>query len=353
MARIILDCDLMRYRNSGLYQYCLNIGNYVDEIIRRKSTGDTLRYYIPGNERNAFYSTGQCIAEKRHHKYFKPFLLDCDIWHAPFQSGRIFPKNNKKIKVVLTIHDLNSLHEGKPREEQLKSLSHTQQLINRADAIVCISDFCKKDVLSHCDVKNKPVHVIHNGTHKLVEPELHTSSYMPPGRFLFGMGYVNRKKNFHVLLPLLLNSHFQLIIAGNLDDPDYVRFIRQQANQLGVGERLHILGPVSESEKSWYLKHCEAFMHPSLAEGFGAPVVEAMSFGKPIFLSNLTSLPEIAADVAFYFDNFEPGHMRHVFSSGMQEYQRNGLSNKIIQRGMQFDWRKSAEAYLGVYHSLL
>ncbi len=352
MAMIILDCELMKHRHSGLYQYCLNIGNYVDRLFIKNGSQDNIRYYVPRAELSTFDHKNNCIEEKKYHKILKPFLWDCKIWHAPFQSGRIVPVN-KKIKVVLTIHDLNCLHEGKPIAEQLKSLAHTQRLIDRADAIICISEFCKQDVLANCEVREKPVHVIHNGTHRLLEPELNSISYRPNAPFLFGMGYVNRKKNFHVLLPLLQHNEFELVIAGRLDEPDYIHFIREQSIALGIEERIHLLGPVSEREKAWYLNNCIAYMHPSLAEGFGAPVVEAMAFGKPLFLSNYTSLPEIGGDVAFYFSNFEQEHMRFVFDQGMSEYQRNGLSKRIILKGNEYNWEKKAADYVAVYHALM
>ncbi|MGB4843371.1 MAG: glycosyltransferase, partial [Ferruginibacter sp.] len=95
-----------------------------------------------------------------------------------------------------------------------------------------------------------------------------------------------------------------------------------------------------------------AFMLPSLAEGFGAPVVEAMKFGKPLFLSNRTSLPEIGGDTAFYFENFEPLHMQQVFNAGMQEFRKNGLSKRIMQRGNEFCWEEKALEYIKVYDSL-
>lgn len=353
MAKIILDCDLMKHRNSGLYQYCLNVGNYVDHLLKEQHSKDKIQYYLPAAEMNTFDTNQNNIVEKKRHKIISPFLWDCDIWHAPFQSGRIVPIKNKKIKVLLTIHDLNCLHEGKPVEEQRKSLSHTQKLIDRADAIVCISEFCKNDVLANCEVRDKPVHVIHNGTHKLHEPGLNSISYKPGKPFLFGMGYVNQKKNFHVLLPMMKHNNYELIIAGKLDEPEYIHSIKQEAVKLGIEERIHLLGPVSEAEKSWYLKNCLAYMHPSLAEGFGAPVVEAMAFGKPIFLSNYTSLPEIAGDVAFYFSNFEQDHMHSVFNQGMAIYGANGLSKKIIQKGSEYNWKKKAVEYVNVYHSLM
>jgi len=354
MYKIILDCDLMRHKNSGLYYYCLNLATHVKKILARTAEGN-IALYTPKNVDKNFSRDIKCIPEKRwHHKFFKPFLWDCDIWHAPFQSGRIVvPKRNSTTKIVLTIHDLNCLHEGRSDNERVESLHHTQKLIDRADALVCVSNHCKNDVMTYLDIKHKPLRVIHNGSNESCIPPGKPAGYKPAKPFIFTMGYVNRKKNFHSLVPLLQNSDFDLIIAGKLDDPDYINKMRLQARKLGVSDKLHILGPVSEADKSWYLKNCLAFMLPSLAEGFGIPVVEAMQFGKPLFLSNLTSLPEIGSDVAFYFNSFKPDHMLDVFNAGMNEYRRNGLVNKIIKRGKEFCWEEKAEEYVQLYRSLI
>jgi glycosyltransferase involved in cell wall biosynthesis len=354
MYKIILDCDLMRYKDSGLYHYCLNLGTNVKKVLEQEQEDGHISFYVPPSEKRSFGPGAGFIIEKKWHvKFLRPFLWDCDIWHAPFQSGRIFPKKNKRTKILLTIHDLNCLHEDKPDKERVESLQKTQRLIDQSDALVCISNHCKNDVITYLDVSDKPVYVIHNGTHHVNMPPVRPAGYKPSKPFLFTMGYVNRKKNFHTLVPLLKNTEFDLVIAGKLDEPDYINKMRMHAGKLGVSERLHILGPVSEEDKAWYLNHCLAFMLPSLAEGFGAPVVEAMKFGKPLFLSNRTSLPEIGGDVAFYFNNFEPNHMQQVFSEGLFEYQKNGLKNKIVNRGNEFNWEKSAGEYLKVYQSLL
>lgn len=353
MAKIILDCDLMKHRDSGLYHYCLNLGNYVSKELM-ETTDHRLWYYVPPAEKKTFTHHEYAIAERRwHHRFFKPFLLNCQVWHAPFQSGRILPPPQSRMKVLLTIHDLNCLYEDKSAKERRHSLLHTQRLIDRADAIVCISRHCKNDVAAHLDTGKKPLYVIHNGTHHVNEPPQRPSGYQPGIPFVFSMGYVNRKKNFHTLVPLLENNHMELVIAGKLDEPDYVHAMKKEAASLGVEDRLKILGPVSEADKAWYFKNCLAFALPSLAEGFGAPVVEAMAFGKPVFLSALTSLPEIGGDVSFYFENFSPGHMQQVFAEGLNRYKQNGLAEKIIRRGQSFSWQEKAKEYISVYKSLL
>lgn len=352
MARIILDCDLMKHRDSGLYHYCLNLGNYVARALEKEGN-DSISYYVPPAEKKTFDRKQLCITEKKwHHRFFRPFLVNCQVWHAPFQSGRILPSPRSGVKVLLTIHDLNCLHEDKTARERRHSLLHTQKLIDRADAIVCISHHCKKDVTENLDTGRKPLHVIHNGTHHVSAAPAQPIGYRPALPFLFAMGYVNRKKNFHTLIPLLVNNHMELVIAGKLDEPDYIAGMKKEAVRLGVQDRLRILGPVPEEDKAWYFSNCLAFSLPSLAEGFGAPVVEAMAFGKPVFLSALTSLPEIGGDVAFYFRSFDADHMQAVFNEGLSEYSKNGLAGRIMKRSHAFSWEEKAAEYIRVYQSL-
>lgn len=353
MGQIMLDCDLMKYPNSGLYYYCLDLGLHVNPLLEQAGM-PKMDFYVHRKERTAFGPDNKVIIEHKRHRFFKPFLWNCRIWHAPFQTGRIVPYRNKAVKVVLTIHDLNALHEGKPVREQRESLARTQQLINRSDVIVCVSEFCKTDVLQNCNVGNKPVYVIHNGSRQVEDPVLGPNSYQPKRPFLFGIGYVNQKKNFHTLLPLLENNpELELVVAGRLDEPDYVSFMHKQAKGKKVDERLHILGPISENDKAWYMKNCKAYVHPSLAEGFGLTVVEAMEYGKPLFLSNRTSLPEVGGDVAFYFKSFEATHMQQVLMEGLHAYSLNGLSDRIRERSKLFNWNRSAQEYVKIYKSLL
>ena len=352
--RIILDCDLMNHPHSGLYYYCLNLGMQVQALLEN-SRSESISFYVPPAEAKSFGPEARVIVErKRWWDFMRRTPFQCNVWHAPFQSGRIIPDRKKypATRVLLTIHDLNPLHEGKPADEQARSLAHTQSLIDRADAIVCISNFCREDVLRNCDTGNKPLYVIHNGTHYVHPAALNGVSYRPTRPFLFGMGYVNRKKNFHVLLPLLQDEKIELLVAGRLDEPDYIAAMKETAEKMNVADRLHLLGPVSEGEKAWYYSNCLAFVHPSLAEGFGAPVTEVMQFGKPIFLSALTSLPEIAGDAAFYFPNFEPASMQRVFYQGLETHAKEQMCDKVRQWGMQFDWKEKAKQYLEVYRSL-
>lgn len=355
MSHLILDCNLMKYSHSGLYHYCQQLGDHVNQLLKTENQ-PLMQMYLPPRRKIKIHTEPYHLVEERWHKFFRPFLKDCRVWHAPFQSGRLLP--NKKryphLKVVLTIHDLNVLHEGKPEGIQRASLAHTQSLIDQSDAIVCISEFTRNDVLTHCNVGNTPTHVIYNGLNKMSEPIEEPIGYKPTSEFLFGIGYQNKKKNFHVLLPLLQsNPTLELLLAGHHDDPTYVDQMRQAAQSMGVSERLQLLGTIPETDKVWYMRHCKAFLHPSLAEGFGLPVIEAMQFGKPVFLSTATSLPEVGGDAAFYFPSFAPEVVQRTYEEGMIAYEHPSRVEAVIQNAARFTWEESARQYLTLYQSLM
>jgi glycosyltransferase involved in cell wall biosynthesis len=234
-----------------------------------------------------------------------------------------------------------------------KYLNRLQKLINRAEVIICVSEYCKKDVSFYCDIKNKPVHIIYNGTNTLTVPELLKQSYKPANPFIFSLGTIHPKKNFLSLLPLVRDQQqLELVIAGRIDDVGYYQSIMDAAIKMGISKNVKLVGPVSESEKSWYFTNCYAFAFPSKSEGFGLPVAEAMSVGKPLFLSDKTALPEIGGDVAFYFKNFSASHMRSTFLSGMKQYVRCNMRDDIIKKGKEYCWDKAAQQYWDIYRSL-
>jgi glycosyltransferase involved in cell wall biosynthesis len=341
----------MKYPDTGLYHYCLNLGRHLEKNINLQS--EQLFFYTPVGGKDWSLGHHNHLSQNPFHKFRMPAYKDFDIWHTTYQNSNYMPLSNKKLRVVLSIHDLNFLYdEKKSGEKKQKYLRHVQLLINRADAIVCISEYSKKDVLAHCNIGNKPLYVIHNGTNLLQSPALTATSYKPKKPFIFSIGVIHRKKNFHVLLPLLKSNTMELLIAGKKEDDHYFSLINKQSKELGVEENLHFLGRVSENEKSWYYNNCRAFSLPSVSEGFGLPVAEAMSCGKPLFLSNKTALPEIGGDVSFYFKDFNPEHMTEVFESGMKYYNSNGLNERIRERGRNFNWDKAANQYIDIYRSL-
>jgi glycosyltransferase involved in cell wall biosynthesis len=215
-----------------------------------------------------------------------------------------------------------------------------------------ISNFTMEDVKQHLDLKDKPASVVLNGVDLEAYPDFDSPVYWPSGPFLFAIGSINEKKNFHVLPSLLVNNDYELIIAGPVFDENYKQKIITTAKAHGVANRVKILGSISNADKYWYLNNCLGFLFPSLAEGFGIPVVEAMSLGKPTFISDKTSLPEVGGAYAYYFHNFEPASMQEVFIDGLHHYETNNMAHAIKAHAGTLSCDRAAQGYLNIYRSL-
>src|SRR5690606_5748147 len=121
------------------------------------------------------------------------------------------------------------------------------------------------------------------------------------------------------------------------------------AQQLGVANRVKILGAITDSEKYWLLKNCAAFCFPSLAEGFGLPVIEAMQFGTPVILSTATSLPEIGGPHALYLRDFSPESISQTSADFLNTTITPEMKARIIDWSMQFRWDIAAKKYWELY----
>lgn len=347
MPHILFDCERMKYPNTGLYTFCDELGA---ALLQQAQPEEELYFYIPPKLGKHFGKEAKYIWQHSLHKFYLPHRDQMDIWHTTYQSSP-YRSPRKGSRKLLTIHDLNFLHEERAQYRARRYLSAIQRSIDEADQLVAISQFAKNEVMQYLDTQNKPFHVIYNGSTVDLFPGFDRPRYRPSAPFLFAMGTILPKKNFHVLPSLLAGGNMELLIAGN-EHEGYCEQIMREAAKHGVKQQVKIIGPVTIEEKYWYLKNCEAFLFPSLAEGFGLPVIEAMHFGKPVFLSDKTSLPEVGGNTAYYFRDFDPAHMRQVFEEGMAHYEREKPVAAITAHAAQFNWNDAAAAYLQIYREL-
>jgi glycosyltransferase involved in cell wall biosynthesis len=344
---VLITLDSMRFPNTGLYTFGDSL---VREILRQGGTEFGIHAYMVKEQLGFFGETAQYVRHRKFHRYFFPKRKEFKVVHFADQYCRFGPAR-VEAKTIMTIHDLNQLYEQPAGSKKLgKHMRRMAEKINGADRIVAISNFVAQDVVRHFPQARDKISVIYNGTTFTQAPEGHRPAYRPPGAFLFAVGMVCAKKNFHVLVPLLRNNQRTLVISGIVKE-DYRQKIVDEAARFGVSERVVITGPVSQHDKDWYYANCDAFLFPSLAEGFGLPVLEAMHHGKPVFLSTKTSLPEVGGDVAFYFKNFEPDYMSQVLEKGLVEFAERNGPTLVRQHAALFSWERAAASYLALYRS--
>ena len=347
---VVIDCERMKYPFTGLHQFCKHLGQ---SLLQTAQQPGQLHFYLPQSLGQPFGPAVNYVHQKAWHRHWLPLPAPIGLWHCTHQTAAYLPAN-KNIPVLLTIHDLNYLlDEDRPAFKKRRFVHRLQRIIDRSAAVVCISHFTMNEVKQHFRLGQQLQSVIYNGS--TIEPlqQLTPPVHIPTTPFLFTIGTIAEKKNFHVLPPLLKTFDGLLIIAGITQDAGYKKRIEAVAEQHGVRSRLVFTGPVTENDKQWYLKNCTAFLFPSLAEGFGLPVVEAAHFGKPIFLANVTSLPEIGGPHAYYFQNFDPQQMQQTLAWGLSEFEGSGRREGLLAHAQKFSFTEAAKQYHQLYQQLL
>ncbi len=273
------------------------------------------------------------------------------LWHTSNQLSHYQPLNGKK---VLTVHDLNFLYEPIGEKKKQKYRSDVNKNLRRCDAIIAISNFVKEDIKRYLEVGDIPIEVIYNGCNEYNGP-ITAPAQLSGREMLFAVGNVMPKKNLHVLPSLLVGNDYELVISGIIVDVMYQSRIIEEAKKYGVEDRVVITGPIDESVKHWYLKNCKALLHPSIAEGFGLPVIEAMSYGKPVFSSDHTSLREIGGNKVYYFNHdFDRDMMRDEFAAGLEDFAQGGKTPEdLIEYAHRFSWGEAARRHLDLYDRIL
>ncbi len=290
-----------------------------------------------------------------YHRY-KAFrtLKKYDLWHSVNQNIKVEPRFNTKY--LLTIHDVNFVEEISSDLNHKRNKTFIEKL-NNSSAITYISEFAKKQTHDAFKVPDVPEYIIYNGNP--ISTLLDTSSYIPiqpiDKPFFYTIGDFWERKNYGAIINMMKHiKDFNLIISGNNNKP-YGKEIQELIVQNKLENQVFLTGKVSDLGKQYFMKNCSAFLFPSIREGFGLPIIEAMSFGKPVFLSDKTSLPEIGGDVAYYWRNFDPEYMKNVLEEGLNEYEKNKsqLEESIIKRAKSFNWKSAASQYLEVYKEIL
>lgn len=356
MKHVFVDTERIRDLNSGLGQTCLRVGQ---ELVRQQPSGTSLTFLVPPGQSGVFGAASDTLRYReaawwqRFHGPGPDGADRFDVWHNLHQDAAYWPAQRPD-RLILTVNDLNFLERPDYSEaKKQRKLAAVQRRVDRAQVLTTISNYSGNVVRQHLRVPaTTPLQTVYIGVSALPAPSPDVPAALTglTGPFFLFLGVIHPKKNIHVLLALAQAfPDYTLVLAGR-DNHPYAQHLRQQADQLGVSGNVRFTGPVDEATKAWLYAHCEAFLFPSLSEGFGLPVVEAMSFGKPVFLSRLTSLPEVGGKEAFYFDSFEPEAVVETFRVGMQAYYDDPLkAQRLTWQAKRFTWQQTGKAYWNLY----
>jgi glycosyltransferase involved in cell wall biosynthesis len=341
--KILIDASKLKYRNTGLGEISFQ---FVNELVNQYNDwgNKNIDFYIllPKKDVGIFGNKVKYISTNFFWRYFSFVQLKFNLWHALHQDSAYGP-TNKNCYYLLTVHDLFAE----------KRIATVLKKINKANGLAAISNFTSLAINNKLDVK-KDIQVIYNGVNNISDiPKTIPKEINENDEFYFHLSSLLPKKNIISLLQMMqLMPQQKLVIAGNFKSK-HGKNLLEQIKQLNL-KNVISLNDITEAQKAWLYQHCQAFLFPSLLEGFGLPVIEAMHFGKPVFVSTLSSLPEVGSDKAFYFDNFDAVQMKKVLQEKLASVKNNdNFSTTLKKYANNFSWKKNVQTYLKWYDEVL
>lgn len=288
-----------------------------------------------------------------------PLLLDLklrpgkfDIYHPTYYSRSV--KKREGVKLVITVFDM--IHELYFRNLKnfQKDILFKKKAIYSADHIICISHNTKQDLLKIYGTDEKRVSVIYLGSPVRQSETARGDFELPKRPFILYVGKRQAYKNFSLLAKAFSLSDrsrdFDLICFGG---GEFTQEELSEFDRMKLKNATKYASGSDELLESYY-KHALAFIYPSLYEGFGLPVLEAMAFGCPVIASNAASISEVSGSAAMLFDPLSADELRGCIDEMLVNAQlRRDYIGKGKIRAGEFSWDKTAEETASVYKFLL
>jgi len=299
----------------------------------------------------------------RPHRYFRSWSWDLPpnvrrrLMLEPLgpRSADLFHGLNQRLprlplrRAVATFHDLFVMTgEYSTPDFRARFAEQARDAAARADIIIAVSQFTRSQVISLLGVAPSKVRVVHHGRRGLDYPAVERQ------KIILNVGAIQKRKNIARLVEAFetVDRSWKLVLAGSsgYGGDEILARIRGSPAR----ERIFVPGYVSpEDLAAWYAKSA-IFAFPSLDEGFGMPVLEAMAAGTPVVTSNRSALPEVVGDAALLVDPEDAEALGQALRDLTQKDDlRDELSHRGVERARLFTWEKAVAETWNLYWELL
>ncbi len=338
------------------------LGNYSRDLIRILSEyypENTYHLYTPQIKVNVETNSLKTTIHKPHgifsalpHSFWRTYRIKNEIlkngdqiFHGLSQE---LPAGLQKtnVKKIITFHDaifvrFPELYD--PFYRRIITLK-TKHACRYADKIIAISEQSKRDAIQYFDADEKKVEVIYQGCNNIFRQKISTDvkeyirrKYSLPEQFLLYVGAIEKRKNIETLLRAIsiLNFDITLVIVGR--ETNYSKVIRQLTTNLNLTEKVIYLQNTSTNELPAIYQLSKIFIFPSIFEGFGIPILEALSSGTPVISSKGSCFEETGGANSVYFDSKNHNEL----ADAIQKI----LANESLQKKMITEGYKYAENF--------
>lgn len=277
-----------------------------------------------------------------------------DIVFYPTMFVPLFKFGNKK--VVTTIHDIAFITQTKTFSIffQFYYKFLIKRVIKKADRIITVSNFSKKEIERYFPKSIDKINVIYLGCDSIFRP---MNNIEKKNQILY-VGSLNERKNFIGVLKafdLLNKNEYKLVIVGNFFGTfNLSNEAQEYINRAKNNPNIEFKQGVSNEELVKIYNQSKIFLFPSFYEGFGLPVLEAISCGTPVICSNVSSLPEVGGDAVIYCNPYDVDDIKNKIELVLND---ENLQTEMIQKGLNrsklFSWEKSAQGHIKIFKELL
>jgi glycosyltransferase involved in cell wall biosynthesis len=285
----------------------------------------------------------------------EPLWLSSVLWRkrpGVYFSPGFNPPVFSPVPFVFTIHDLNHLQfgdAGAGNGTRMKRAYYRwimRPACHRAFKVLTGSEFSRREILRWAGVPGESVVNVGYGVDAAFSPG--AGKHAPGYRYVLYVGNRKPHKNLRRILEAFAKSglpeQLKLLLSG---DPDSI--IVALSHQLGIENRVAFAGPIADSALPGFYRGADALIMPSLYEGFGLPVLEAMACGTPVVTSNVTALPETAGDAAIVVDPRSVAEIAQAMYRVVTECpERQRLIEAGLARAKRFSWESTADRVIEV-----
>ncbi|MGF7215681.1 glycosyltransferase involved in cell wall biosynthesis [Spirosoma lacussanchae] len=289
-----------------------------------------------------------------------------DVLHCTANTAPLMPG----VPLILTLHDvlflmpafgINTATAYQRFGNRYRALL-VRRLIRRCHKILTVSHFASQQIKGELNLAKTPIEVLYNGVSaRFSEPitdqqrDRARASYHLPERFMLFLGSADPRKNMTTVLKAFIrygqiDTDVQLVVSGKL--PAFLKQLLTPDEYAFVEQRCQFIGYIDNDDLPALYALAETFLFPSISEGFGLPILEAMACGTPVITSRVTSMPEVAGDAALLVDPHQPNQM----VVAMHRLRHDpALRQTLIERGhkqvARFSWQRSAQQLLATYRT--
>ncbi len=286
------------------------------------------------------------------------FTGPLDVLHITLTTTRV----PTQVPTVVTIYDLfpeKYPDHFKPSGRFFRK-GLLKQAKEQAHAIIAISEATKHDIVELLGMTADSIAVIHLGLPRRTAPPSTLEAgfirrYTLQQPYILFVGRIDPRKNIKALIKAFsqlrrkTKDPYLLVLAGS--NGWKAQEVRRFVERLGLQDSVRFLGYVPDEYLSSLMRNATVFAYPSLYEGFGLPLLEAMAYGIPIAASNISSIPEVAGPAANYFDPYDPTDICRALVELVEDAPlRVTLIEEGHRRLANFSWERTAQQTLEVYY---